>query len=227
MTRMLDTVRAVEAPEGVEIGLRAAGPAPRLLAWVIDALVRGGIYTVLAIPLAFLGKGGQGLFLIVLFLMEWFYPVVFEVQRGGATPGKRRLGLAVLHRDGTPVGWTASLVRNLVRFVDFLPVAYGFGLLTMLADREFRRLGDLAAGTLVVHRDPEPVGFRVPTRPPVPPPVPLSRDEQRAVIDFAERLPTWSAQRAQELARQARPLVGAGDEVERLLGIANWLLGRR
>jgi uncharacterized RDD family membrane protein YckC len=234
MGAMLDTVRSVETPEGVEIGLRVAGPVPRFLAWWIDALVRTGIYTVLSIPLGLLGQSGLGILLVTLFLLEWFYPVLFEVLRDGATPGKRGMGLMVLHRDGTPVSWSASLLRNLVRFVDFLPVAYGFGLASMLADREFRRLGDLAAGTVVVHRDQEAVGARVPEAPPVPPAAPLSRDEQRAVIDFAERLPTWSEQRARELARLARPLqaggagsAGRGDEVGRLLGIANWLLGRR
>ncbi len=250
MEAMLDTVRAVETPEGVEIGLRVAGPVPRFLAWAIDIALRAGIYLALAIPLSLLGESGIGILLIVLFLLEWFYPVLFEVLRGGATPGKRGMGLVVLHRDGTPVGWTAALLRNLVRFVDFLPLAYGCGLVTMLADREFRRLGDLAAGTVVVHRDAEAVGFRVQEVPPLRPALPLSRDEQRAVIDFAERLPTWSEQRARELARLARPLtlpsaevaaaagsvgaVGAagplaaqGEEVGRLLGIANWLLGRR
>lgn len=250
MAAMLDTVRAVETPEGVEIGLRLAGPVPRFLAWSIDLALRAGVYILLSIPLSLLGQSGLGILLVALFLLEWFYPVLFEVLRGGATPGKKGMGLIVLHRDGTPVGWTASLVRNLVRFVDFLPLCYGFGLASMLADREFRRLGDFAAGTVVVHKDAEGVGSRVPEAPPLRPALPLSRDEQRAVIDFAERLPTWSEQRARELARLARPLTSAsggtvgaagtggtagtigaagsgGEEVGRLLGIANWLLGRR
>lgn len=230
---MLDTYRPVETPEGVEIGLRVAGPVPRLFAAATDLAVRMGVYFVLAIPAGFLGEGGIGLLLVAMFLMEWFYPVLFEVLRGGATPGKRRLGLLVLHRDGTPVGWMASIVRNLVRFADFLPAAYGFGIASMLIDRDFRRLGDLAAGTVVVHRDAELVGYRVPTGPPLRPPVPLDLDEQRAILDFAERLGTWSAARAAELAGLAAPLTGVprneeGPEgVRRLLGFANWLLGRR
>lgn len=226
---MLDTYRPVETPEGVEIGLRVAGPVPRLFAAAIDAVIRAVVYVVLAIPAGLLGNGGVGLMLVGMFLTEWFYPVLFEVLRGGATPGKRQMGLLVLHRDGTPVGWTASIVRNLVRFADFLPIAYGFGLAAMLIDRDFRRLGDLAAGTVVVHQDTEVIGARVPAGPPLRPPASLDFDEQRAVLDFAARLGTWSEARSAELAGLAAPLTGATgiEGVRRLLGIANWLLGRR
>lgn len=230
---MLDTYRPVETPEGVEIGLRVAGPVPRLFAAAIDLVIRVVAYFVLAIPASLLGDGGVGLLLVGMFLMEWFYPVLFEVRRGGATPGKRRLGLLVLHRDGTPVGWMGSIVRNLLRFADFLPAAYGFGIASMLIDRDFRRLGDLAAGTVVVHREPEMAGYRVPKGPSLRPSVPLDLDEQRAVLDYAERLGTWSEARAAELAGLAAPLTGVPrtadgvEGVKHLLGIANWLLGRR
>lgn len=226
---MLDTYREVETPEGVEFGLRVAGPAPRALAWTIDCLIRAGAYVVVLIFLAMAGEAGAGLWFLVLFLGEWFYPVLFEVLRHGQTPGKSSLGLTVLHQDGSPVGWTASILRNLVRFADFLPVAYGFGLLSMLASRDFQRLGDLAAGTVVVHREPPPAGTRVPVADPERPPAPLHLDEQRVVIDFAERLSTWSDARADEIATLARPLTGVtgAESVARLTAIANWLLGRR
>jgi uncharacterized RDD family membrane protein YckC len=226
---MLDTYRPVETPEGVEIGLRVAGPVPRLWAALLDLAIRGLVYTGLAILSGLFGKSGTGLFLIGLFLIEWFYPVLFEVKARGATPGKRAMGLLVLHRDGTPVGWSASVIRNLVRFADFLPAAYGFGLAAMLVDRDFRRLGDLAAGTVVVHRDTVAAGSRVPAAPPLCPPAALSSDEQRAVIEFAERLGTWPTARAAELAAIVTPLtaVAGGEGVGRLLGMANWLLGRR
>ncbi len=226
---MLDTYRSVETPEGVELGLRVAGPAVRAYAWAIDTLIRMGVYLVLSIPLAFIGQVGNGLYFLAVFLMEWFYPVYFEVKRGGATPGKRRMGLRVLHDDGTPVAWTSSIIRNLLRFADFLPMAYGFGLASMLIHPDFKRLGDLAAGTLVVHRIADVPPVSIPEAPPARPPVPLAAAEQRAILEFAARQKTWSEERVAELATLARTLTGktgyAGHAA--LLGIANYLLGRR
>jgi uncharacterized RDD family membrane protein YckC len=227
--RLLDTYRAVETAEGVELGLRVAGPPVRMLAWGLDALLRTGGYLALAIAFGLLGEVGQGLLLVTIFLGEWFYPVWFEVRRGGATPGKKRLGLVVLHDDGTPVGWSASVVRNLVRFADFLPLAYGFGLVAMLVAPDFKRLGDLAAGTVVVHRGKPAAEEGLPDGPSAPPAVPLSLAERRAVVEFARRLPTWTDDRARELADLAAPLTGATGRagVERLAAAARWLVGKR
>lgn len=226
---MLDTYRSVETPEGVELGLKVAGPPVRLFAWLLDAFIRTTGYFLLLIPLAFLEELGFGLLLLVAFLGEWFYPVLFEVKGGGATPGKKRLGLVVLHDDGTPVGWSASVVRNLVRFADFLPVGYGFGLATMLLNRDFKRLGDLAAGTIVVHRDRAPLREGFPPGRPDPPGALLHLAEQRSILEFARRLPTWTEARAAELADLLAPLTRATgrDGIERLVGMANWLVGRR
>lgn len=90
----------------------------------------------------------------MLFLLEWFYPIIFEVYRQGQTPGKKVMAIKVLQDNGIPVGWPTSLIRNLLRAVDFLPMMYGFGVVSMLIARNFRRLGDLAAGTLVVYVEP-------------------------------------------------------------------------
>lgn len=228
-TGPLDTYRAVETPEGVDFALRVAGPVPRALAWSLDCLIRFAVYAALGMVFVFLGDVGRGLLFLTLFAGEWFYPVVFEVTRRGATPGKLALGLVVLHQDGSPVGWTASVLRNFLRFADFLPLAYGFGLVSMLATRDFQRLGDLAAGTVVVHRDGPPAGARVPPAEPLPPPLPLDLEEQRAVIEFAERVGGWSEPRARELANVVRRLTGETDgwAIARLVGIANWLVGRR
>lgn len=226
---MLDTERTVETPEGVALSIRPAGPVPRLLAFGVDLTIRLAFYMMAAIPLAFLGAAGLGLILIVAFLLEWFYPVYFEVWRRGATPGKRAFGLVVVHLDGTTVGLRASLLRNLMRFADFLPVAYGVGLVSMVVDRDFRRLGDLAAGTLVVYREGEVAAPTAHAVAAVPPPVPLSLSEQRAIASFSERASQWSEERARELASLAEPLTGAREAaaVDALHGMAAWLRGDR
>lgn len=227
---MLDTARAIPTPEGIELNLRLAGPVPRALAWLLDLLVRAAVFFVLMIPLGVLGNVGAGIFLIVWFGMEWLYPTAFEVYFFGATPGKRALGLIVLHSDGTPVGVPASLTRNLLRAADFLPVLYGFGLLAMLLSRDFQRLGDIAAGTVVAFRDTDTQYGAIPRATPLPPASPLTADEQRAVLDLAARSATLTEERSEELASLAPRLTGGLEgrpALDRLLAIANFLIGRR
>lgn len=227
---MLDTGRRIATPEGIELGLRLAGPVARAYAWTLDLMIRLAVLFAASMVLARFGNFGAGTFFLGWFLLEWLFPAWCEVAWGGATPGKKALGLVVLHDDGTPVRWPAALARNLLRAIDFLPVAYGFGLGAMLLNRDFKRLGDLVAGTVVVYRDEKPRGFRIPPAPPVAPPVALTLAEQRAVLDFAERSPGLTEERAAELAELARPLVGARRGAEAtayLLGVANHLVGRR
>lgn len=227
---MLDTARRIATPEGIELGLRLAGPVPRALAWVVDFLLRLAVLALAAMFLGALGGFGMGLFFLAWFFLEWLAPAWFEVNWGGATPGKKALGLVVLHDDGTPVGWPAALARNLLRAIDFLPLFYAVGLVAMLMNREFKRLGDLAAGTIVVYSEPKPRGFAIPKAPPAAPPVVLTLAEQRAILDFAERAPGLTEERAEELASIPRALVGRRDgraAADRLLGIANFLVGRR
>ncbi len=218
----IDTLRRLETPEGIEILLRLAGPVPRAAAFSIDLLIRVGAYLVL-LPLAALAGVGLGLLLLALFVLEWLYPVFFEL-RSGATPGKRAMGLTVVHADGTPVGPAASLLRNLLRAVDFLPVLYGVGLTAMLVDQDFRRLGDLAAGTLVVHREDAGLPPSLPAHRPLAPPAPLGLEAQQAILAFAERSGELSAARRTELAALSG-LAAAGDRdpAGALLGIANWI----
>lgn len=217
----LDTVYAFETPEGVELGLHVAGPVPRALAWVIDAAVRYAALFAVSAVISALARLGLGLFLVLLFLMEWFYPVLFEVTRG-TTPGKRALGLAVVHDNGTPIGWPASLIRNLLRVVDFFPVLYATGLVAVLVNAQFKRLGDLAAGTLVIYADKPAHGAVPPVAEPLPPPVAVSTDEQRALLDFGERSAALAPGRVEELATI---LTGeAGPQAVRTVhGYACWL----
>ena len=226
---MLDTARRVATPEGIELTLRLAGPVPRALAWTVDIATRIVALWVLAMVLGSLELFGTGVMFLAAFFLEWLFPAWCEARWNGMTPGKRALGLMVLNDDGSPVRWPAALTRNLLRAVDFLPLLYAFGLVAMLVNRDFKRLGDLAAGTVVVYREGALRAAQIPPAPPIAPPAPLSLVEQRTLLDLAERAPSLSAERVEELAELARPLIGGGrgDPGERVSRIANYLVGRR
>lgn len=224
---LLDTRYQVETPEGIDLPLRPAGLVVRALAFAIDLLIRGAILLVAGLALALLGQFGIGLATILFFLINWWYPVLFEVLYQGRTPGKKVMGLRVVHDDGTPIGWGASLTRNLLRFVDMLPMGYCLGALSCLGTATFKRLGDLAAGTLVVYRDEENHRPQLPAADAERAPFTLSLAEQRAILGFAERQTGLSAARRTELAAiLAEPLECLPEHAEaRLNSIARGLLG--
>lgn len=223
---IIDTRQTLETPEGTDLSLYPAGFWIRALAYTIDWCLR--VAVVIATAIAFGASGiGQGMTLVVYFLMEWLYPVFFEVWRGGQTLGKKAMHLKVINDDGTPVTFAASLIRNLLRAVDILPVFYVAGILTSLCNRHFKRLGDLAAGTLVVYANPvrpspplEEVGSR-------PVPEGFSTDEQRQLLAFAQRSATMSIERQAELARILAPALAPGDPVRAIKQMANYIVGRR
>ena len=221
---MLDTTHAFETPEGIELQLHVAGPVYRAGAWLVDVAIRAAIYLVLAFPLSFFGNFGTGFILIILFVVSWFYSVLFEVLQG-ATPGKKMFGLMVCHDDGTPIGWSASIIRNLLRVADFLPLFYTFGLVAMLSNQRFKRLGDMAAGSIVVYRDVEQKDYDIPEFDPNPVPLPLDLVEQRAIMDFAERSQRLSQERSVELADLLSPLTTTKGKSGRdaIFRFANWL----
>lgn len=221
---LLDTTYNIATPEGVELRLPVAGLASRSLAWLIDALIKFAILLVASIFFQLFGELGGGLLLIGMFLLLWFYNVLFEVLNHGATPGKRALGLRVMNVNGTPVGWTGSLIRNLLRFVDALPGCYAFGCVAVLVSKEFQRLGDLAAGTIVVYQPRERPVNRAIDAEPIPVKIPLSLDEQQAIVSFGERAASLNSERAEELAAVLEPLLTDVDK-DRLCGHANWLVG--
>jgi len=224
----LDTRRTVETPEGCRIELRVAGPVSRARAWLLDFAIRAGVYLLAGQALIFFGGIGAGAFFVIVFALEWLYPTVFEARFQGATPGKRACKLAVLRDDGTPLDWGASFIRNTVRVVDFLPFFYAVGIVTMFCTRDGKRLGDLAAGTVVVYCD-EPILPRLAPGSTLPPPVPLTVAEQRAVIDYTLREASLTPERAAELASLAEPLTtglpGAAART-RLGSIGRFLLGQ-
>lgn len=233
----LDTLYRVETPEGVALTLRPAGPVPRGVAFMLDFLIRLALMGTLGAVLSAVKGIGDAFWLISFFILEWFYPVIFELSPAAATPGKMAVGLRVVMDNGLPVTASASLLRNLLRAADFLPLAYGLGLLSMLLRRDFKRLGDLAASTLVVYNAERPAAVAWPSVPVCAPSATLSFDQQRALLHLAGRATRLTPQRVEELAALAeskvkpRPLdpeqKAPTSAAERLIGVARWLRGDR
>ena len=141
-----------------------AGPAARLGAYLLDLCVRLLIWglglVVLMLMIGSLPGLGLGAFFIIWFLAEWAYYVVLEWAFSGKSVGKAALGLRVVHERGHPITLGSSMLRNLLRAADGLPFIgpaggpqipiYGVGLVSMVLSRRLQRLGDLAAGTVVI-----------------------------------------------------------------------------
>lgn len=232
----LDTLFTAEAPEGIALSLRPAGLVPRALAFGIDFGIRLGLLIVASLATLPFEGVGAGLLMVIFFLIEWFYPVFFELGRRAATPGKRAMGLRVVMDSGLPVTPAASLTRNLLRAADFLPFLYAGAVLSMLLRPDFKRLGDLAAGTLVVYDETVHLHGDVPPAPAAAPGRPLASREQAAVLAWAARAPRLTPERLEELARLAEPAWAPPDAAApgeqapgtaRLLPVAHWLMGRR
>ncbi len=221
----------LETPEQVEVSFELAGLASRAVACVIDSLLQ-----ILIIGLTLLGLGLLGLLNreemgagfdalegnqpgsfpampmilaiigLVFFVTFWGYHVFFELVTGGRTPGKQLMRLRVLRDSGTAVTFSDSFIRNLVRVIDFLPVYYGVGLLAVLFTDRGKRLGDLAAGTVVI-RERRLAASVAPHA--VVPGGPLRLDPglEQLIASFLERREGLEPHRRSELAKQlAHPL---------------------
>ncbi|MEM1084137.1 MAG: RDD family protein [Verrucomicrobiota bacterium] len=243
--KRLDTLQAIELAEGVEVRLRIAGPLLRGGALALDLIIQWAFLLILIIIFSLTGwaVGGLtsgGLILLSWFFIWWWYPVFFEAGRWGATPGKKILGLRVVQTSGSPITFTQSVLRNFLRYADGMPYlgagvmgvpTFGFAMASSLATRRFQRLGDLAAGTVVVYDKvpPEPV---IPAPPPmesIQPTLPLRPEEVRALGAFRDRAGLWSEGRRQEISDHARELSGSTGPagVSRLMAMAHWLQERR
>jgi uncharacterized RDD family membrane protein YckC len=152
----------IETPEQVALELDVAGIGSRFLALAIDTVVQGLLFVLLLALLAFgvrlsslvtsFGSlWAQALILLLLFCVYWGYFAVFEIVWQGQTPGKRVTGIRVIKDSGRPADVPAVVLRNLLRAVDMLPGMYAVGVLSMFFTRHARRVGDLVAGTVVVH----------------------------------------------------------------------------
>lgn len=160
MTNSGDTLQ-IDTPENVSFDYDVSGIGSRFLAALVDTLL---ILLLQAIALGTaalvsqvdvlndtLGPWVVAAFSLLAFVFFWGYYIFFEILWNGQTPGKRWVKLRVIRLDGTPVSVVEVIVRNLVRLIDFMPFAYAFGVTTMFVTEKSRRLGDLAAGTVVVH----------------------------------------------------------------------------
>ncbi len=206
---------ALLTPEGISLALVPAGPSRRALAYVVDLLIwLISVAIVATIAALILGGGSvyRGFLFIFLFVSYWGYPILFEVYGGGKTLGKRMFNLEVVRHDGLPVGWRESSLRNLMLVVDFMPFIYAAGLVSMLFDLQHRRLGDIVANTLVIHRERSRARQLKLDIKPEPLPFPLSPQQQRALIDFVERADRLSNARRLELADLAEQLTGCKGE---------------
>ena len=158
-----DDYLSIDTPENVAFGYDVAGIGSRFLAALVDTILILVLLVVVNLPL-FLLAGVLSAALtdeisiwafaisgLISFALFWGYYIFFEMIWNGQSPGKRWVGLRVIRADGTPITLVETIIRNLVRLVDFLPAYYGVGVVTMFVNEQSRRLGDLAAGTLVVH----------------------------------------------------------------------------
>jgi uncharacterized RDD family membrane protein YckC len=151
----------IETPEGVDLEVTLAGLGSRTGAAFVDGLIITATLVVLLIGISILGgladQSSDDLYFLIVgigalasFVLLIGYYLVFESLNGGRTPGKAAFGIRVIKVDGRPLGFGAVAIRNLVRLVDFLPAFYAVGLIAMVSNKRNQRLGDLAAGTVVI-----------------------------------------------------------------------------
>jgi len=237
---LLDTRAYVETPERVRFRHQLAGPGRRAVAWGIDTVLRIVVVLIGVFVLSFLvvlpsffSGAGMGLIFLLIFVVEWFYGVGFEIALAGRTPGKWMLSLRVVRVDGSPARVPDLVLRNFLRAVDYFPIwaplsesfavpTFGVAVLTMTLDPKLRRIGDLVGGTVVVVEDRDRIGEDVVIDPPVteeerqelPAQVLLSRDELRILEDFVRRRRRLSKERAEELAELYAPALSERTGVE-------------
>ncbi len=155
----MDERYVVATPERVSFSYDVAGIGSRFMAGFVDFVA----YLVTAIGVSILygqisqrltdpalSSALEGMYIGLTFVLYWAYYIVFELVWGGQSPGKRLIGLRVIGIDGAPATPGQIIMRNIMRLVDLFPGFYITGLVTMFVNSQSRRLGDFAAGTLVV-----------------------------------------------------------------------------
>jgi uncharacterized RDD family membrane protein YckC len=230
----IDELLTVDTPENVSFNFEIAGIGSRFLAAMVDsALIL--VLQILAFLIGVLAaitidqyQGSMFSFLeenlawvlavsgLVSFVFLWGYYIFYEMTWNGQSPGKRLAKLRVIRVDGRPVTLSESLIRNLVRLVDFLPIFYGVGVVTMFIQPQSRRLGDLAAGTLVVHDKGAAINLASLETPRVPDPLSLGADLPEMVLPL-ERLSSSDLQMLEDFLQRQKQLENAEALGEHLL----------
>jgi uncharacterized RDD family membrane protein YckC len=167
----------IDTPEQIHLEFMLAGIGSRFMAAFLDTAIEVGLYLALFLLSLLWTTGGllggnrsiwwDAFLTLIVFCINWGYFAIFEALWKGQTPGKRVAKIRVIKDSGRPINAFEALSRNLVRFIDFLPLFYGFGVVTMLLNAKHRRLGDYVAGTLVVHESSDSeakIFFNTPAR---------------------------------------------------------------
>ncbi len=215
----------IETPEQTSLEFPLAGIGSRFLAVALDTLLQFAVYIVLGLiallvasfgVVGALGKQwGIAILIFIAFTIQFGYFALFEALWNDQTPGKRWTHLRVIQDSGRPINAYDSVLRNLLRIVDTLPSLYAIGIITMLISKENKRVGDYAAGTVVVHEKPlEGVGsiWSVAATPgqalPAMPSAQLSMDELQLVETFFERRTSLDPEVRRSMARQIAQRLG-------------------
>ncbi len=206
---------SVATPERVALKLPLAGVGARAIAQAADVSLIGLTLLVVYFGFSLLREDVYGWFVgltsawrvfsaVLSFSAVWVYWTAFEVAWNGQTPGKRWAKIRVVKLDGSPVGVTESAIRNLLRVIDFAPACYPVGLVSMFIDPLQRRLGDLAAGTVLVREQQVSLsGYTTEAA------AGLGHEDLEALQSFLRRLDTLSPEAQLAVARQLAAKLGA------------------
>jgi uncharacterized RDD family membrane protein YckC len=227
-------VISIRTPENIELSYALAGPGSRATAYVIDLLIMSVVLQVLINVLAYLfamlvsAFGGRStLWIAAMMTLGSFalyngYFILLEWLMNGQTPGKRMLHIRVIKQGGYSLRFFDTLLRNLLRVVDFLPLFYGVGLTSLVLTRDSQRVGDLVAGTLVVYQEPVETESLLSDLPaPEESELPLPAAQLAAIPDEAISLAAQYLRSRSELAPRARQEVAA--ELVNLVGAISGL----
>jgi uncharacterized RDD family membrane protein YckC len=220
----------IETPEQTSLEFPLAGIGSRFLAIALDLLLQIAAYVVLGLIaamiswagiLGIMGKQwGIAIVIFAVFIVQFGYFSLFEIFWNGQTPGKRWTHLRVIQDSGRPITAYDAILRNLLRIVDALPSLYAVGIVTMLISKENKRIGDYAAGTVVVHEKPlqgvaaiwgatAPAAVAAPAQAlPVSPTAQLTGDELQLVETFFERRMSLDPEVRRSMARQIAQRLG-------------------